>query len=78
MSYSLRTACTTSGIATSEEIHQRWEFKRQMKEQGLDEESRHTVEEYYAMLNAAGFAETAVVWRTFSITILAASTWSVG
>lgn len=62
-----------SGATTEQEIADRWAFKRRMKAEGKDVEHKHRVEDHYQCFEQAGFAEYAVVWRTFSITILVAA-----
>ncbi len=60
------------GRATPQEVDARWALKRQMKEQGLDVEYRHSAEALQLAMSLAGFAETGLVWRMFGMTILMA------
>lgn len=60
------------GRATPQEVDARWALKRQMKEKGLDVEYRHSAEALQLAMSLAGFAETGLVWRMFSMTILMA------
>ncbi len=71
-------SCIDVGDTSEQEIADRWAFKRSMKEAGKDVEYKHRVEDYYQCFGKAGFGECAVVWRTFSITIMVAAGSSCG
>jgi hypothetical protein len=59
-----------AGLATQDEVDARFALKRRMKEEGKDVEYRHSAEQIIEVMQAAGFDEVGLVWRTFASTIL--------
>ena len=63
-----------AGQATQAEVHARREYKRNMKAAGKDTEYRHTADDILSAMVDAGFAETGIMWRMLTDTILMAFT----